>query len=137
LAVKVNYEDLELSEANFVNSAVFKVKKKAGGAYLNSKIYLNEKSTNAILTVIHETAHHLDKKVLGKGIDFLKTIEGKELLREIKKTYNKLYDQAKKLAKEKINKGLISKEQLELETKRIRWNLVAKEKGFKYEQKKW
>jgi hypothetical protein len=43
LAVKVNYEDLELSEANFVNSAVFKVKKDMG-EFIPSIKFLTEEN---------------------------------------------------------------------------------------------
>jgi hypothetical protein len=59
---------------------------KASGAYANSTIYINEKSANSVLTVVHETAHHLEEKVLANGISFLNTVEGQSLISEIKKT---------------------------------------------------
>lgn len=56
----------------------------ASGAYANSNIFINEKSSNAILTVVHETAHHLEERVLAKGFTFLDTMEGKVFMGKIK-----------------------------------------------------
>ena len=62
------------------------LKSMASGVYDNGVITLNESSANAMLTVVHETAHHLEAKVLGNGFSFLRTPEGQSLLSEIKNT---------------------------------------------------
>ncbi|MDX1957378.1 MAG: hypothetical protein SFU98_02340 [Leptospiraceae bacterium] len=56
---------------------------------------------------------------------------------EIKKSYDKFYDEAKKLSDKKVEKGLIKESDIKKEIIRIQWELIAKEKGFLYEQKKW
>jgi hypothetical protein len=77
------YSEYPIQVQSFPEESIYT--NKAGGAYANSNIFINEKSSNAVLTVIHETAHHLEEKVLAKGVSFLNTVEGQGFLSEIKK----------------------------------------------------